>query len=369
MKKITFLLLHLGYGGIETATINTCNNLCDEYDVEIVSFYKLKDSQTSSLDPRVKIKFLYDGGPNREEFLIAKQKHNIFKMIYEGVKALKILYLRKHLIIKEIKESTSDYIVSTRIDYSILLNKYGKSIKIVQEHRHHNWEKNYVKKLQSLKNIDYIFALTDSLKRDYERFLRKTNVKIVVVPNMISMPKDKSSLRSGDLITICRLHSIKKIDEMISIFSKLENDKTKLYIVGSGDEEERLKVMTENMGLTDRVIFTGYLTKKEMIPYLKKSSVFLMTSITEGLPMVLLEAMSYGIPCIAYRTESGVSDIIDNGINGYIIDNRNEAIYVDTLNRMLKDKKELKRLGVGAKEKAYKFSREEVKKIWVDILK
>ena len=63
----------------------------------------------------------------------------------------------------------------------------------------------------------------------------------------------------------------------------------------------------------------GYLEQKEISKYLIKSKVFCMTSTTEGLPMVLLEAMSYGVPCIAYNTESGVKDIIDNNKNGFII--------------------------------------------------
>ena len=48
-NKITFLLLHLGYGGIETAVINTANSLCDKYDVELVSFYKLNKNQTNKV--------------------------------------------------------------------------------------------------------------------------------------------------------------------------------------------------------------------------------------------------------------------------------------------------------------------------------
>ncbi len=370
MKKITFLLLHLGLGGIETSIVNTANCLCNDLEVELVSFYKFPNNH--KIDPKVKVKYLYDGVPNRDEFMHALKRFNIVGIFKEGIKATKILHLRKKLIIDEIKNSNSDYIVSTRIEFSTLLDKYGKkeTVKIVQEHIHHNWNKALIKKLSSFKNIDYLFSLTQSLKEDYDKFLSwNKHIKICVVPNMIDMQEASSDLKSKNIITISRLTTIKRVNELIDIFSKLDNRKNKLYVIGAGPEAENLKKQVNEMGLADRVILTGYKTKEEMIPYMMDSSVFALTSTREGLPMVLLEAMSYGIPCIAYKTESGIIDIIDNDINGYYIENRDEALYIDTLNKMLKDSKKLQKLGVGAKEKAKKFSKEEVRKIWLNILK
>ena len=54
------MLLHLGYGGIESATINTANSLCDDYDIEIMSFYKLSKTQANKLNDKIKVKYLYD---------------------------------------------------------------------------------------------------------------------------------------------------------------------------------------------------------------------------------------------------------------------------------------------------------------------
>ena len=98
-----------------------------------------------------------------------------------------------------------------------------------------------------------------------------------------------------------------------------------------------------------------------------KSCVFLMTSETEGLPMVLLEAMSYGIPCIAYETDSGVNDIIENGVNGYVIKNRNEKEYIDKLNLILNDKN-IKNMSREALNSAMKYKKENIVKIWESII-
>ena len=94
-----------------------------------------------------------------------------------------------------------------------------------------------------------------------------------------------------------------------------------------------------------------------------------MASETEGLPMVLLEAMSYGIPCIAYEIASGVNDIIDNNKNGYIIKNRNEEEYIEKIEKVINDSKLRNELGIEAKNKANEFSKEKIVNIWEKILK
>ena len=157
-------------------------------------------------------------------------------------------------------------------------------------------------------------------------------------------------------------------DELIEIFSKIKNKKSKLYIIGDGEEKEKLKGLAKQLNLENRVVFLGYLSKEEQIKYYKDSCIFAMTSISEGLPMVLLESMSYGIPCIAYQTECGVSDIIDNNINGIIIQNRDDEQYINMLNKVLSDKTLNIKLSNNSVIKADMFSKENIIKLWHKVL-
>ena len=102
-KKISFLLLHLGYGGVETATINTANALSEKYEVELITFYNLKDNQTKYLNKNVTIKYLYNEGPNRLEFREALKSKNIVNILKQGFKAVSILAKKKYLINKRFK--------------------------------------------------------------------------------------------------------------------------------------------------------------------------------------------------------------------------------------------------------------------------
>ena len=96
MKKITFLMLHLGYGGAEQAVIAQANLLVEKYNVEIISFYKLYENPAFEVDPRIEIKYLTENvKPNREEIKKAISAREVGKIVKEGIKSLKILYWRK----------------------------------------------------------------------------------------------------------------------------------------------------------------------------------------------------------------------------------------------------------------------------------
>ena len=373
-NKISFLLLHLGYGGIESATINTANSLCDDYDIEIMSFYKLSKTQANKLNDKIKVKYLYDDGPNKEEFLDAFHNHKIFNILKEGIRSVSILTKKKIRVINYIKNCDSKYIVSTRYDFSALLSKYGNdnSVKITQEHHYHNNNKRYINILKNkYYNIDYLFALTKTLEDDYKKFLIKNkHTKVVLVPNMLYyIPSKQSKLDKKNIITISRLDYGKRNDDIIRAFSKIKEKDWKLYIIGDGKEFNNLNKLINDLNMNDRIILTGYKNKEEIEEYMLKSSLFLMASETEGLPMVLLEAMSYGIPCIAYEIASGVNDIIDNNKNGYIIKNRNEEEYIEKIEKVINDSKLRNELGIEAKNKANEFSKEKIVNIWKKILK
>lgn len=374
-NKISFLLLHLGFGGIETSTINSANALSEYYEVEVISFYKLKNEQINLLNDKVKIKYLYLGGPNKKELKDSIKKLNIINIIKEGFKSIDILYNKKHLIKQEIINSDSFAIVSTRVEFSVLLSKYGRNnvIKIAQEHHHHNNDKRYINKLKyKYKNIDYLCALTKTLEKDYKKFLKKSNekTKVILLPNMIGESNcDISNLNNKNIISVGRLEEGKKIDELITIYNKLNLKNSKLYIIGSGSKEKSLKELAKKLNISDKVEFLGYLDSKQQEEYYLKSSVFAMTSTTEGLPMVLLEAMQHGLPCIAYETDSGINDIIKNNKNGFVIKNRNQNKYIKNLNMVLSNKKLKNNMKKESLNIIEKFSKDEILKIWFKLLK
>ena len=373
-NKITFLSLHLGYGGIESSIINTANALCDKYEVVIMSFYKLPVNQTFKLDKRIKVDYLYNGSPNRQEFFEKLKQFKLISVIKEGYKAINILYRKKYSVIKYIINCDSKYVISTRSEFNKLLSKYGNSftVKIAQEHQYHNNDKKYIDTIRyKYSNIDYLLALTETLEKDYKEFLANNkHTQVVLIPNMLcDLPEKVTDLNSKNIVTVSRLDKGKCVDEMIDMFSKIRDKDSKLYIIGNGLEYDNLLQKVKDDGLQDQVFLTGYKTKQEMEKYFLDCGLFLMTSMSEGLPMVLLEATSYGVPCVAYRTASGVADIIIDGYNGYIIENRNQEDFINKSKMILNNKQLQKTMSDNALASISRFSKEEILKKWYKILK
>lgn len=370
-NKISFLMLHLGYGGIETATINTANELAKKYNVEIISLYNLKNNQENLISKDIKITHLMNTSPNKKEFLEAYNNKNISKILKEGVKSLKIIVLKPILIRNYIQESDSKIIVSTRSEFSRILSKYKRkeAIAIAQEHHHHNNNKKYLNVLKKkYKNIDYLFALTDSLLKDYENLLVKNKkIKIILMPNILSSKNEKrANFNSKNLISVGRLHPDKRVGELVDIISNVKNF-SNFFIIGDGEEYSQIDQRINELNLQNKIKMLGYKTQEEIKEYYSNSTIFIMASISEGLPMVLLEAMSYGIPCIAYKI-SGVEDIIINDYNGYLIEPRNQKEFIKKIEYLLSNEKEYKRLEENAYITSKKYYPEVIIKKWYEIL-
>ena len=139
-KEITILSLHLGYGGIEQYLSSLCHILEDNYKINLIVTYKLSDKPAFNFSDNVNITYLMPYGPNRKELSDAIKHKNIFKLIKEGFKSIKILFLKRRLNIKAIKQINSKYIITTRSFHNSLVGKYAHKdiIKIATEHNHHN---------------------------------------------------------------------------------------------------------------------------------------------------------------------------------------------------------------------------------------
>lgn len=371
MKKVTILALHLGYGGIERTLTDLANNLVDFYDVTIVSTYKLYDKPVNILNKKVKVEYLTELKPNKAEFKDAIKKIKIKSIIKEGFNAIKILYLKKKLMIDYIKKCNSDVIISTRDIHNYWLGKYAKknTLKIGWEHNHHHGNMKYANKIiDSCKKLDYLVLVSKDLTKFYEE---KTSTKCIYIPNMIEESNIISNLKEQNIISIGRLSPEKGFNDLIDVFylvNKKYSDWT-LNIVGDGQDKESLINKIKEKNLEDKVILHGYLTKDKIETLLKKSSIYAMTSHTESFGIVLLEAFSGGIPCIAFDSAEGARELISNDIDGYLIENRNKEKMADKICELIESRDKRIKMGKKGLEKSYNYNPSKVIEKWIDIIK
>jgi len=178
--------------------------------------------------------------------------------------------------------------------------------------------------------VDVIIAVSSFIKNNLQNIgYAHTNIPI------ISMGVDTKKFETGlfvadeekeyDLIFVGRLELKKGVLYLIEALNKL-NINIKTIIVGDGTEKSKLINLVNEYKLQDNIFFTGSLNHKQILPYIIKSKVFVAPSInliddTEGMPTVLLEAMSAGLPIIT-TDAGGICDVIKNDYNGIIVKQR-----------------------------------------------
>lgn len=118
------------------------------------------------------------------------------------------------------------------------------------------------------------------------------------------------------LITVCRLVNWKGVDELIKIVAQLTE--TGLIVVGDGPERSRLETLAYDLGVSERVCFTGQVPRAEVPAYLKAADLFVLNSRYEGLPHVVLEALAAGKPVVA-TSVGGTPEVVQHGVNGLLV--------------------------------------------------
>ena len=372
MKKITFLLLHLNYGGLEKQTVTLVNELAKtkEYKIQIISVYDmLKGKSFYSLDKNVDVKFLADFGPNHKAFYYALKHFRLIKLLKESFVMIKCGVYKSFVLKKYIKRLDTDIIISSRIEFSKLI-KRRDTLNISQEHSYIN-SKKYINKVKKyFKNIDKIVVMTKKAKEDYEKWLKYSNSKAKVydIPNMLEESKvdNFAKFNNKTLISVGRLEKEKDFLTLLDVF-KIINEKysdVKLKIVGEGLQRREIEEKIEKLNLNNKVILTGRISSQEVQEQMSASSVFVLTSLCESFSLVLCEAMEIGLPCVSFNIDVGPKEIIQNGINGYLIDNRDVNNMASCIENLLIDENEWNKISNNSIESVKKYYSKNVVNEW-----
>ena len=124
-----------------------------------------------------------------------------------------------------------------------------------------------------------------------------------------------------------------------------------------------------NVVLENNVIMPGFVSSEEVKEYELKSDIYIMTSLRECFPMVLLEAYNCGLPIISFDILTGPREIVKNNITGYLIKDRNCKLMAQKINELLKDKKEINEFSNNALKEAKKYTKDSIMPKWYDLFK
>ena len=201
------------------------------------------------------------------------------------------------------------------------------------------------------------------------------NNKTCVIPNMIfgdsgdNIIDEKGLDHPVRFAALASLFPVKRIDVMIDIFASLlkKHPQIKLNIYGDGPNRNDLEQQVTQLGIQDNVLFHGYILNTH--ENLCKNDVLLMTSEREGFPNAILDAMKASLPTVMFKCHEGLSEIIIDGVNGFLIEQDNKKAFVEKLDYLLDKPLVLNNMKKGAFSMKQKYRQDLIMGRWENCIK
>ncbi|WP_267431554.1 MULTISPECIES: glycosyltransferase family 4 protein [unclassified Chryseobacterium] len=373
--KLLYLIPSLyAPGGMERILTNKINHLVGtgKYDVSIMTTDQMEKPNYFFLDKRVNTIHL---NLNFNMFF----NYNLIKKYLETKKLLK-LYNSK----------LKNFIIENKIDICISLG--GKELeflssldvnckKICEIHfakdirkqfliaRKNSLLNNFIGTLRTkqliyqTKKLDKLIVLTKKDKQDWIN----TNKNVEQIYNFSFIEtKSQSNFKNKKAIAIGRLDSQKGFDMLIDAWAEIKeyNKDWKLEIYGQGEWENKLKEKIAKKKV-ENIELKG--STNEIENKLLESSLYLCSSRYEGFPLVLLEAISCGLPIVSFDCPQGPAEIIENNISGILVEKENIEQFAEKLTDIIRNEDLRMMMGNNAKNKSQEFSKSKIMEEWENL--
>jgi len=211
-----------------------------------------------------------------------------------------------------------------------------------------------------LKRFDKIICVSNLLYGEFAKLGVGVD-RLVYLPNAVSLPEQRPSQREDArqklylplsekiVVAVGRLSPEKGIDILLTAYAnQFSTDSgVRLLLVGDGPQRADLEAVARRLGIAERVTFAGFVS--DVASYYAAADLFVMSSHTEGFPMALLEAMAWGLPALATAV-GGIPDIVQNGINGFLVQSGNEKQLAVAMGNLLNNRGLAERMGQVARQ-------------------
>lgn len=333
--KIYFLAYNIyGMGGTVRTVVNTANYLArNRYSVEIISIRRTSQSPLFNLDRRVKLTPLIDVRNGK----LFSNKSSFFKKIVKKVlmKLPSVLIDRSEDLYKmfniftdikillKLREIKKGVLITTFPSLNIISARFVRKevYKIGQEHKYYNaHQKRLQNKLKKYyPKLDGLTCLTEYDRDSYRQLLSDRKVIVQKIENGTDIPFESAQLDNKEIIAAGRYSKEKGFDLLIEAFASVikKHPEWKLKIFGSGPEEPYLRELILRHEAYNNIYLMP--TTNEILKKMLNSSMYVVSSRSESFGMVILEAMSVGVPCVSFACV-GPREIIRDKENGILVE-------------------------------------------------
>lgn len=356
--KVLFVITNLRRGGAERMLVNTSNELVRKSNFEVAIYLVSQGNEFEDiLDHRVGIY----GGDVSFHFSIYKKNKIDNEDYINFINDFKPNIIHSHLFFAELlthsyyypeafyisHQHNSEVKVYNGISWNKLLNK-----RMWSDFYEFSWLKDKFKKHQT----NFIACSAGTLEMIEKRIGLG---KIISLPNAVPLPEIDYTFKTLNsncinFIWVGSLTNVKRPQLAISVAKELKDKGLmfKLKIVGDGNNSEECSNLIEKLQLEDYVEMMGLVNKMDTI-YLP-ADLMIHTAVYEGLPMVFIEANSYGIPIISSDCMPN-NEFLSNGKNGVIVPSENPKHFADSIEKIISDKHLYEKLSEQSMNNAKEF--------------
>ena len=377
--RITFLIVHAyGMGGTIRTVLNLAGYLAREHDVEVVSVLRTRRQPFFSFPMGITVTSLDDRTVERPPLAraaVALLRSLPSVLVHpEEVSYRGSSLWRDLVLVRKLRALRSGILVTTRPAFNLLAAELAPPgvVKVGQEHLNLRAHRPGLAREigRQYPKLDALAVLTDDDLRDYGDLLGRAPVRLVRIPNSLpELPGAPSSLSEPLVVAAGRLTPQKGFDRLIPAFARVAERRPewKLRIYGSGPNRRALQRLVFEHELYNNVVLMG--KARALGRELAKASIFALSSRIEGMPMVILEAMSKRLPVVAFDCPTGPRQLITAGHDGLLVPDGDLEAFAAALLELIEDDEKRHRMGAAAFETARRYELDAVGRQWSDLLR
>ncbi len=173
--------------------------------------------------------------------------------------------------------------------------------------------------------------------------------------------REKFGIKGPTVCYMGRISYEKSVDEVVKSFAILlkKNPDLQLVIIGDGPDKAKLCGLADKLGVREKIIFTGFLYKENLVDALRAVDVFVTASKSENMPLSVLEAMSVGLPVVAVK-EKGLAEIVKHGVNGFFAKTDDPHDIAEKIIDIIGSSDILKKMSSDSRTESLKYSHENI---------